>query len=796
MGGTCLSVTKTSTATASTRTGDTVTYTVTATNTGDQDYTTANPAEVDDNLSGVLDDATYSNDATATIGTTNADAGLGYASPTLTWKGALAAGATVTLTYTVTITGNGDGSVDNLAWAPLTPTPAGVTPTPPACDPPTAGGTDPTTGEPCAPSSFQLQAGISIVKHAGAPVDVNGDGTADIGDTIRYTFTVTNTGSVPLTDPTVTDAKAGAVTCPTNPLRTGASETCTADALYTITAADMTAGAVNNTATAQGTPPGSTTPITSTPSTTTTPVVAPAPSLSLVKSADPSGTATFTPGQTITYNFVVTNTGNIPLNDITIDEGTFSGTGTLSPAICPDSTLAVGDQEVCTATYTLTAADVNSGSVTNTATADGTPPGSTTPIPSNPSTVAIPTPPQPAITMVKTATPTTVTNAGQTVNYSFLVTNTGNVTMSNVTINEGNFSGTGTISAVDCPESTLVAGQFETCTATYTVTQADVDAGTVTNTATADGTPPGTTTPVPSTPSTSTVTIPATPGITVKKTTDVAAAAVGEKVTYSFLVTNTGNVTETDPAVTDSNFSGTGTLSAIVCLTGPVILAPGDSETCTATYTVTQADVDSGSLTNTATATATPPTGDTPPTSPPSTVNVPTNPHPALSVVKTADKTTLTSVGQVVTYTFDVTNTGNVNIDTPTVHDSKFSGTGQLSAINCPTDASAGSLAPGVSENCTATYTVTEADLVSGKLSNTATVTGTTPGGDPVGSTPSTVTVKTVVPAAAAALAFTGSDVFGPLIGGAGLVFAGMIALLVMAIIRRRGNRTTSPDQP
>jgi uncharacterized repeat protein (TIGR01451 family) len=637
---------------------------------------------------------------------------------------------------------------------------------------------------------------LAIAKHAGTPVDVNGDGITDAGDTIQYTFTVTNTGQVAISNIGVTDAKAGAVTCPNPTLAAGASETCAADNPYTITAADVTAGAVNNSATAQGSPPGSTTVISSTPSTTSTATTTPAPALTVVKSADPSTAAQFTPGQTITYHFTVTNTGNVPLNNITINEGAFTGSGTISPATCPDATLAIGAQEVCAATYTLTQADVDAGSITNTATAEGTPPGSSTSVPSVPSTATLPTPATPALTVVKSATPGTVATVGTMVTYSFLVTNTGNVTLASVNIDEGVFSGTGTLSPITCPQTTLVAGQFETCTATYTATQADVDAGTISNTAMAEGTPPGSTTPVPSTPSTTTVTIPADPGITVNKTTNVTAVAAGETITYSFLVTNSGNVTISDPIVTDSNFSGTGTLSVISCPSGGSTLVPGGTMTCTANYTVTQADINSGTLTNTATATGTPPGNDTPPTSPPSTVTVSTDPLPALSMVKTANKTTLASVGQVVTYTFVATNIGNVNINTPTVHDGTFSGTGQLSAISCPTDASTSSLAPGVSEACTATYTVTEADLVSGKLTNTATVTGMTAGGDPVESDQSTVSIPTVIPATAAALAFTGSDVFGPLIGGAGLVFSGMIALLVMAIIQRRRNRPTSPDQP
>ena len=84
-----LRVTKTSDATAVTRQGDTVTYTVTAENLGTGAYTAADPAVVIDDLAGVLDDATYNDDATAEIGGTGV-ADPEYLEPRLAWTGPLA----------------------------------------------------------------------------------------------------------------------------------------------------------------------------------------------------------------------------------------------------------------------------------------------------------------------------------------------------------------------------------------------------------------------------------------------------------------------------------------------------------------------------------------------------------------------------------------------------------------------------------------------------------------------------------------------------------------------------------
>jgi len=474
----------------------------------------------------------------------------------------------------------------------------------------------------CTITNTAIPSSVSLVKHAGTPVDVNGDGLTDTGDTIQYTFTVTNTGRLVLDDVAVSDAKAGTVTCPQSTLAPGASELCTADAPYTITAADVTAGAVDNAATASGAPVGTTARVTSSVSSTHTPTTAPAPSLTLVKSADPSTEAEFTPGQTITYHFVVTNTGNVPMSGITIDEGSFTGSGTLSPVTCPDSTLPVNGQETCTASYTLSPADVDQGSVTNTATVEGTPPGSAALVPSRPSTATVPTPADPGISVVKTADPGAVTAAGQTVTYRFTVTNTGNVTLSGVAVDDSDFTGTGTLSAIDCPETSLFAGQAETCTATYQVTQADMDAGTISNSATAHGTPPGSTAPTDSIPSISTVTATQRPALDIVKTASTSTVTTaGQVVTYTFRVTNTGNVTITGPTITDSDFTGNGTLGAITCPAAAGTLDPGETVDCSARYTVVAADLTGGTLSNTATVTGELPGGGTL-TSDPSTATV------------------------------------------------------------------------------------------------------------------------------------------------------------------------------
>jgi uncharacterized repeat protein (TIGR01451 family) len=99
-----LTITKTAD-TSSTTPGSTVNYTITVADTGQTAYSSAT---VTDSLAGVLDDATYNQDATPTIGAVT------FTSPDLTWTGSLAVGETATITYSVTVA---DPETGNLVLA-------------------------------------------------------------------------------------------------------------------------------------------------------------------------------------------------------------------------------------------------------------------------------------------------------------------------------------------------------------------------------------------------------------------------------------------------------------------------------------------------------------------------------------------------------------------------------------------------------------------------------------------------------------------------------------------------------
>jgi uncharacterized repeat protein (TIGR01451 family) len=151
------------------------------------------------------------------------------------------------------------------------------------------------------------------------------------------------------------------------------------------------------------------------------------------------------------------------------------------------------------------------------------------------------------------------------------------------------------------------------------------------------------------------------------------------------------------------------------------VMAPGavDGNTFTAVYTLTQADIDAGTFTNTATATGQY-NGDVTDTDDDVQNFVRTA---TVSIQKTASKTANVEAGDVITYTYVVTNTGNVTVNGVGVSDN-HPGTGTLSALST-TDPIDGVL-PGGTVTFTATYTVTQQDIDNNTaITNTATATAT-----------------------------------------------------------------------
>ncbi|GAA0246587.1 hypothetical protein GCM10009527_049060 [Actinomadura nitritigenes] len=86
----------------------------------------------------------------------------------------------------------------------------------------------------------------------------------------------------------------------------------------------------------------------------------------------------------IRYRFIVRNTGDVPLNTITIHDRIAQGLN------CPVTTLAPGESVTCTGRHTVTRADRERGFVENTATATGTREDDDETVTSNESSLTVP----------------------------------------------------------------------------------------------------------------------------------------------------------------------------------------------------------------------------------------------------------------------------------------------------------------------------------------------------------------------------------------------------------------------
>ena len=96
--------------------------------------------------------------------------------------------------------------------------------------------------------------------------------------------------------------------------------------------------------------------------------------------------------------------------------------------------------------------------------------------------------------------------------------------------------------------------------------------------------------------------------------------------------------------------------------------------------------------------------------------------NPSMKLEKSSKQNSFTNEGDVITFTFKITNTGDVEISNVMLTDEML---GIKNEIVVPL------LKPGESKTIEKTYKVTAADVKKGKIVNAARVTGTTPGGTP-----------------------------------------------------------------
>ena len=329
------------------------------------------------------------------------------------------------------------------------------------------------------PSPSTQGPAIELIKDGS--LDVGADGVATPGDVISYTFAVTNTGNVTLTNVTVTDPLVTVVGGPLASLAPGVTDTTTFSASYAITQADIDAGEVYNTALANGTPPSG--PDVTDDDDHTEPITQ-GPAIELIKdgSLDVGADGVATPGDVISYTFAVTNTGNVTLTNVTVTDPLVTVVGGPLASLAP----GVTDTTTFSASYAITQADIDAGEVYNTALANGTPPSG--PDVTDDDDHTEPITQGPAIELIKDGefqdeSGDGVAQPGETISYTFAVTNTGNVTLYNVTVTDP------LVTVVGGPLASLAPGVTDTTTfsASYAVTRADITAGEVYNIALVEG---------------------------------------------------------------------------------------------------------------------------------------------------------------------------------------------------------------------------------------------------------------------------------------------------------------------
>jgi hypothetical protein len=182
----------------------------------------------------------------------------------------------------------------------------------------------------------------------------------------------------------------------------------------------------------------------------------------------------------------------------------------------------------------------------------------------------------------------------------------------------------------------------------------------------------------------------------------VVATSLNQQVTYSYRLTNSGNVSLKQPfTVTDA------TVGAITC-TNTADIAPGATRVCTKTYNITQADLDAGAVpTRQATATAMYGTQTVSASAPVPVVTTYQGGRLKLEILANPTTYPAAPASQTVIYTYRLTNTGSVPLSpSPLYLTTSQQSDGRTLTVSCPNTPLADN---GDSIDCTATDTLSGA---------------------------------------------------------------------------------------
>jgi uncharacterized repeat protein (TIGR02543 family) len=285
------------------------------------------------------------------------------------------------------------------------------------------------------------------------------------GGTVTYSLTAFNAGNRTLTNVVLTDAGATPPSCIIGTLAPGDSQSCT----VSVTAASS---AIVNVA--QG--DSDQTDVVNS-NTITTPVTD-ITDLRVTKfqlSQDPLEAGTAVQFQILVQNLSHSRTVTL----VTTPAEALSPVSTVTGCNTTGS-LSPGSSANCVVNYVVTQADVDRGYILNTASVTGSYGGSSFTSTSNEVRVNIPQ--FPALTIEKSQTSDAPGAAGDAINYNVLVANTGNTTLSGVTVTDPG-ADSGTLSCDQNVPATLAPTEMMSCTASHVVTSADVRARSFTNTA-------------------------------------------------------------------------------------------------------------------------------------------------------------------------------------------------------------------------------------------------------------------------------------------------------------------------